>query len=473
LSTIDLSIVFLYLALMVVIGWYASRKQQGTEDYYVGGRRQGTFSMACLWLAGWIGGASIIGCAGRSYEMGITAMWYVCAIALGCVLFGLFAASRIKQLGDTHQFMTYPDFVEHAYDQRTRVITTVTTAAANIAYCAGQMAAAGAILQVLLGWDFSTCLLLAGTVVVLYTATGGYLAVAWTDWVQFLLLIIGVCLVGLPLAIQQTGSMADLQTRLPAEYFQLGTWGWPAIIALVVSITMSFFTAGDNYTRCFAAVNARAASRGAMLAAVFMAPLAIAAVWMGMSASVLFPGITQPDSVLTAYVVGTFPVGLKGLMLVGILAAVMSTADICILTASANLTRDVYQRFVNPEVSSRNMLRLGTCSSFGIGFLAILLALKMQSVLDILLLAFTLNSAALFLPTMLALYDHKVSANAAFWSILLALATVVTWYVGGRLAWGQWFEVDALWPGLLVSAVTLGLLVFLRPASLVAASKQA
>jgi SSS family solute:Na+ symporter len=462
-STIDTSIVFIYLALMVAIGWYASTRARGVDDYYVAGRRQSTFSIACLWLAGWIGGASIIGSSGRSYEMGITGVWYVAALALGCLLYGLFAAARVKQLGDQHQFLTYPDLIEHHYDPRTRIVATITTAAAYIAYSAGQLAAAGSILQVLLGWDFTSCLLLASAVVVVYTATGGYLAVAWTDWVQFILLITGICLIGLPLAIQQTGGPAELAEQLPPEFFQLGTWGWPAIIALVVSISLSFFTAMDSYTRSFAAKSPQAAKRGALLAVLFMLPIAVAAVWMGMSAQLLFPGIEQPDMVLTTFIVELFPAGLKGLMLVGVLAAVMSSADICILTASANITRDVYQRFVDPDIAPKKMLRMGSYASLGIGLLATLLAWKMQSVLDILLLAFTLNSAALFLPTVVALAGRRANSSAAFWSILLSFSSVIVWYVGGGLEWGGWFEIDALWPGLLVSVLTFTALAWRNP----------
>ena len=188
MATIDRLLIFAYLALMILIGLYASYRQQDVDDYYVAGRRQGTFSIACLWLAGWIGGASIIGSSGKAYEAGITGVWYVAALAFGCMLYGLIFAGRVKQLGDTHRFLTYPDLIESHFDSRTRVIATVTTSIAYLAYSAGQLAAAGSILHVLLGWEYSSGLLLASGIVVLYTATGGYVAVAWTDWVQFALL---------------------------------------------------------------------------------------------------------------------------------------------------------------------------------------------------------------------------------------------------------------------------------------------
>jgi SSS family solute:Na+ symporter len=454
MGNLDYAIVFIYMAMMVGVGVYAGTRQQNVDDYYVGGRRQGTFSIMCLWLASWIGGASVIGASSLAYRLGITGIWYVTATASGCLLFGLFFAARLKNLGDKHQHLTYPDLIEQRYDSRTRIIATVTTSAAYIAFAAGQLAAAGSIIHVLLGWEFAPSLLLASVIVVAYTATGGYLAVTYTDWIQFILLLVGIVFIGLPIAISKTGSLADLATQLPAAHFELGAWGTSTIIAFFVSVVLSFYTGMDSFTRCFAARTAKSARRGAMMAAFAMLPIAVAATWLGLSSAVLFPGVTDSNDILTTFVVELFPTGLKGLVLVGILAAIMSTADICILTASANLTRDVYQRYVNPDVTPGRMLRMSIYSSLFVGLIAALLAWKMQDVLDILLLAFTLNSAALFLPTLFAVYEKKVSSTAAFWSICLSFITVIAWYIGAELQPGGIFDLEPLWPGLVVSAVT-------------------
>ncbi|HLF30629.1 MAG TPA: hypothetical protein VI566_06320, partial [Xanthomonadales bacterium] len=221
MSSIDTAIVALYLFAMVAVGWYASRRQKGVEDYYVAGRRQGSFSIACLWLASFIGGASIIGGSGKAYMMGITAAWYVTGLAIGCFLFGLTFAARVKRIGDAHGHLTYPDLIEHHFDSRTRIVATITTTIAFIAFAAGQLAAAGSVLHVLLGWDFGTSLLVASAVVILYTAFGGYLAVTWTDWIQFVLLLTGVVLIGLPIAVGNGGTPAKLMQQLPPSYFDI------------------------------------------------------------------------------------------------------------------------------------------------------------------------------------------------------------------------------------------------------------
>ena len=455
MGIIDTTILFAYLALMLGLGFYAQHRQQGIEDYFVAGRRMGPVTIACLWMAAWVGGAAVVGSSSRAFELGITGVWYVTAQAIGCLLFGLFMAARVKQLGDRHGHLTYPDLMEQHYDSRTRIVATITTIISYTAYTAGQLVAAAAILQVLLGWDYSTCLLLSGAVVIVYTACGGYLAVTYTDWVQVALLLVGVVAVGIPVAISKAGSWGDMQAVLPASYFDLGAQGWGQIAALVVSIVLSFFVAMDSYSRCYAARNPAAARTGTLMAIALILPLAVASVWLGLACAVLYPDVEVSNGILTQFVLDGFPVGLKGLLLIGILSAVMSTADICILTASASYTRDIHQRYIRPDIPPRAMLRIGTFASLIAGLLAMAMAWKMQDIIGILQFGFTINSAALFLPTIAAFFWNRLHADAAFWSISLSLATVIGWRIAAEAGAGGVFAIDPLWPGLLVSIFVL------------------
>jgi SSS family solute:Na+ symporter len=219
---------------------------------------------------------------------------------------------------------------------------------------------------------------------------------------------------------------------------------------------LAFFVGMDSFSRCFAARDAAAARNGALLAAVLIIPLAVAAVWLGLAAAVLYPDhASSGSSVLATFVLDVFPPGLKGLMLVAVLSAIMSTADICILTASANYTRDVHQRFIRPDLPERDMLRLGMVASVVVGGLSMLLAWKMRDIIDILQLGFTINAAGLFLPTVTALYGIRVPASAAFWSIGASLVTVIGWRLAADAGVGGVFASDPLWPGLAVSAVLI------------------
>jgi SSS family solute:Na+ symporter len=463
MGALDTTILFTSLALMVGLGFWAKARQKDVEDYYVAGRRLGPFTIACLWIAAWIGGAAVVGTSTRVYEYGVTGVWYVLAQAIGCVLFGLLVAARIKRLGDRHRHLTYPDFIEQHYDSRTRVVATATTILAFTAYAAGQLAASAAILQVMLGWDYEVALVLAGLIVILYTAVGGYLAVTYTDRVQVALLLLGVVIVGIPVAISQAGGWGEMRGALPGSYYDLGAQGWDRIAALVVSMVLSFFVGMDSFSRSFAARDASAARRGALIAALLILPLAVAAVWLGLAAAVLYPDHgAAGSSILATFVLDAFPAGLKGLMLIAVLSAIMSTADICILTASANYTRDIHQRFIRPELSQAAMLRLGSLASAAVGLLSVLLAWKMRDIIDILQLGFTINAAGLYLPTIAALYGNRVPATAAFWSIGASLVTVIAWRVAADAGAGGVFAIDPLWPGLAVSILLLLVLTVRR-----------
>jgi len=463
MGMVDIAILFAYLALILVLGFYAQRRQKGVDDYFVAGRRMGPVTIACLWIAAWIGGASIVGTSARVYEFGVTGIWYIIAIAIGCLLFGLTMARRVKQLGDQQQHLTYPDFIEHHYDNRTRLVATVSTVLAYTAYSAGQFAAGATMLQVLLGWQYGNALLLSGAIVILYTAIGGYLAVTYTDRVQVTLVLLGIVGVGVPVAISHAGSWADMRAALPASYYDLGAQGWDKVAALVVSLVLSFFVAMDSFSRSFAARDAAAARNGALLAMVVILPIALAVVWLGLAAATLYPDRGVKAGILTTFVLEAFPTGLKGLMVVGILSAIMSVASICVLTASANYARDIHQRYFKPDIAPSAMLTVGMLASLGAGLLGMLMAWKMRDVIDILQLGFTINSAALFLPTIAAIYWNRVPASAAFWSSSLSLATVIGWRIAADAGAGGVFAIDPLWPGLLVSLAVLIVMQALGP----------
>ena len=452
MSWIDNGIIFAYFAALIALGIYASRKQNSVEDYFLAGGRIGTVSIACLWICGWIGGASIVGGASNAYENGVSASWYIIAIMIGIVLFGWLFAARVKRMGDQMKFLTYPELIEHKYDGRTRIAATVSTAAAMIGFAAAQLVAIAGLLQVLIGWDYDMALLLSAGILILYTATGGFLAVTYTDWIQTTLLVVGVVFVGLPIAIMSGGTPEAFSTNLPPSHFDISAWGWPKILAYVISIPFSLFVGMDAYTRCFAARSESAARNGAFLAAACLVPLVIAATWLGMTSAILFPNVEDSGNILTTFVVELFPVGLKGLLLVGLLSALMSTADVCILVASANISHDIYKRFINPDMSDRNLFRMSIAMSVVAGGIATFIALKMQNVLDVILLGFTFNAAALFIPTFYVFFGKGAHKTEAFWSIALSFATVLLWFMASRLDLHPVFQLDPLWPGLAVSA---------------------
>lgn len=461
---LDYTVLALYFSGLLAIGYYANRRQQSTEDYYVGGRGTGTLSLAALWMSSWVGGASIMGTAEKSFEIGVSSLWYPIAMFFGFVVFALTFASRIKDVGDKNKHITYPDLIEQHYDTRTRLISTITTIVAYIGYTASQLLSAAHIITTITGLKLGWAFCIATIVTIGYTSMGGFFAVEKTDRFQALLIILGVTFVATPLTLNELGSVSRLTVELPPAFFQVGAWGWGTILAMCISIMLTFFTSMDSYTRCYAARTRSSARNGTLLAALAVLLISGSVCFLGMSSRVMFPDGTGGTSSLITLIMHVFPAGVKGLMLVAILSAIMSTADACILNASANLTRDIYQRFVNPRVSQQKILRISIVSSILVGTVSALVGWFSEGIIALLVMTFTINSAGLFLPTLGAFFWKKATAQAAFWSMSLSLATVMTWYAGHKFMPSLvLFNVNPLWPGLATSAVLFFSLSLLSP----------
>ena len=354
MNVLDVVIILAYFVGMIALGLIANKKQTGVDDYYLGGRAMGALKIGALWMAGWIGGSSVIGTSSNSYSMGITGIWYVGEIAIGCVLFALVMAEPVKRVSEVLQNITFPEMIRARYDQKNSTMASVTTILAMIGYTAAQFVAGASILNVLTGWDLGLCYVLAAVVIVFYVSTGGLLAVTYTDIVQMALLLLGVVFLAVPLV----GSMMhkngmSLAADLPASFFDLGAWGWPTIAALGLSTVMSFFTSMDSYTRCIAAKDARTARTGTIYAAVLVLIIAGASTFLGMAGKLILPDLASSNNVIAALVVELFPHGLKGPCAHRCAQCHHVHGGHLGAHGSASLTKDIYQRYFHPEASEK------------------------------------------------------------------------------------------------------------------------
>lgn len=453
MNSFDIAIILAYFAAMIFLGVYSSRKQKNVDDYYVGGRSMGALKIGALWMAGWIGGSSVIGTSSNAYSLGITGVWYVAAIAGGCMIFAFTMSAPIKRISSKINNITLPELISSRYDRKTGIMCSITTILAMIGYTAAQFVAGGAILNVLTGWDLRVCYLIAAAVIVFYVSTGGLLAVTYTDIVQMLILILGVVVIGVPVVNSIIRSQGLSFSSLPAGYFDLGSWGWGTIIALALSTVLSFFTSMDSYTRCIAAKDMKSARLGTIYAAAAVLVIAGASTYLGMAGKLLLPELESANNVLAMLIVEVLPHGLKGLVLVGILCAIMSTADISVLTASASLTKDIYQKYINKDASEKKLMRIGFLCSVLVGIAGALFGWFNQDIMNLLLITFTINSAGLFLPCVCAFFWKRSCALGSFVSMLTATVVAIVWYVGGRISSLPVFEIDAIWPAFGISAL--------------------
>lgn len=454
MESLDYAVLLIYFGILVYIGWQTSRQQKDVVQYFVGGRKSSTFSIMTLWMTSWVGGATILGTAGQSYEKGIAGIWYASAVGIGCIVFALTFVEKVKAEGDKAGHLTYPDFIEAHYGVPCRTVSTIISIFANIGYAAGQLLATAVIMNQLTGWSLGICFSATTIITVAYTAAGGFAAMDKTCRFQAILILLGLAGIGLPLTWYNIGSIENLTQGLPAGFLDLEGMPFWSLAAMLLSLIMTFYTSSDTYIRCFSAKSVSAAKNGTILAGFLVFFIGISVCFMGLGARVLFPDLENGTNAFITIIMNLFPTGFKGLMLVVLLSAIMSTACACVLTASANITHDIYQRFFNPNISDKKVVYLSMLSSFAVGIVSAFLAWHLQDILGLMAVAFTINSAGLFLPTIAAYTWKRGTPAAAFWSVTMSLITVFTWY-GGKIFFPgiAVFSMDPLWPALLVSSV--------------------
>lgn len=464
LNIVDMLTIIGYFAIMIAIGFFSLSKRKNPSEFYVGGRNAGTFAVGCLWMSSWIGGATVIGSVDQAYNIGVSAVWYCLSMAIGCLIFAFSSARIIQRLGTKFACITYPELLEKRYGMQASVIATITTFCAYVAYTAGQFLAMGAILEYVFHLDKTSAIWLACATTVIYTAIGGFFAVTLTSVVQALITLASLALILGPFLLFRAGGLDPIVDALPASFLRLDAWGVGKITGMCVSIILTFYTAMDSYTRCFAARDAKTSQRGAFLAAFMVLVMALSTCFIGLAAKYLLPDQPVGDSVISTLIFTMLPEGLRGFTIIGLLSAIMSTGSACLLVASANLTYDIYYRYVSPLAHPRKLVMLGSFASLLVGVLACYLSIAKQNIIDVLYIAFTINSAGLFIPTIMALFTDLGNTKTAVASMGLSLITVLGWYAGA--AWlpdVALFSIEPVWPGLLVSALAFAVGVLLSP----------
>lgn len=207
-----LSIVVAYLALMLLVGWYASTKISAHTDFLVAGRRLGPIMMAGTLAATEIGGGSSMGVAEKAFgHWGMSACWYV--LAMGVTFFLLaFIAPRLRQA----LVNTVPEYFCQRYGRSSSVLTIGVFIFPLVGLTAVQIIASATIVTVMLNIDYAIAVVFIGMIVIAYSILGGLWSVTLTDIVQLVFIVLGMSL-AIPFALNAAGGWDNVWNHIPAS----------------------------------------------------------------------------------------------------------------------------------------------------------------------------------------------------------------------------------------------------------------
>jgi SSS family solute:Na+ symporter len=293
-------------------------------------------------------------------------------------------------------------------------------------------------------------------VIVAYTALGGLEAVVYTDTLQWAILFLGLGLLGLPLSLRAVGGVEGLVEALPPGHLTLTNIGLGQFATWMVTIVPVWFVAMTVYQRIHATRDLATARRAWFFAGLLEYPgMAFLGATLGMCARVLYPAV-EPEMGLPLLVRDVLPAGATGLVLAAYFAAIMSTADSCLLASVGTVVDDLRRKGSAPDPGAGRRLRTSRVLTVVIGLGSVAFALYAPTVIDSILLAYSFLVGGLFVPTLAALFWPRVDGRAAFLGIVAGGVTTV---VLSARDWG--LGVEPIFVGLGLSAAVLALVTLL------------
>ena len=362
LGVFDWIVVAGYVLVVLGIGIWATRRSHTSDDYFLAGRSIPWLVTGMSLFATNMSGSTLVGLAGGAYQMGLAVYNYewtavVALLALMALFLPVYRRLEIT---------TAPEFLEYRFDARTRrCFSALALVGTVVIDMAGTLYAGAIFVTVLLPkLSLSTCVAILAIMAGTYAITGGYRAAVYTDVLQATLLFLGAGCVAAA-AYWEVGGWTAVQTATNPETRRLilpansDVLPWPGLLTGLFLLGIYYWCINQVMVqRALAARSLQEARSGALFAGFLKLPVLFLMVMPGLFALVLYPDLGNPDLVFPKLALDLLPGGIRGLILVAFVAAVMSSVDSILNSASALVTMDFYAT-LRPEASERRLVLVG------------------------------------------------------------------------------------------------------------------
>ena len=394
---LKLIILVIYFGILLGIGFFASKRVSNISDYFVGGKKLGywvaALSARSTGESGWL----LIGVTGMGALMGVSAFWIVIGEALGVWISWQFMAKKFKRMTDEYDSITIPDFLVSHFKSTTHTIRIVAATALSlfvIIYVSAQIDITGKTFESFLGLDYYTGIAIGFGIVVMYICSGGFLAVAWSDFFQGSLMAVGLFLLPVVAYFSFSSDGFILQGLRDIDPALINIWGpggltlmnGVAILGLL-SIGIGFMGSPQVYVRFIAIKDEAEIEKGKWVALFYTLLTDSAAVMIGiLGRYMLTQAGDNPELILgnaaenvLALILGqVMPTLIIGIYIAAVLSAVMSTVDSLLVVASSAVTRDFYQQILHPEIDEKKLIGLSKKVTLILAILSLSVALAVS-----------------------------------------------------------------------------------------------
>src|SRR6267378_4527433 len=375
LATVDLVIIGVYFAIVFGIGMYFAKKERSSEDYFLAGRDIGWFFIGASLFVSNISTEHFIGLSGTGASSGLAVghfEWLACLILLilGWVFVPFYLRSNV---------FTMPEFLERRFNRQSAVyLAGISIIAYIFTKISVQLYAASVVLERVAGWKLWETAVVLVIATGIYTVAGGLAAVIYTDTVQTLILITGAVALTI-IGLGRVGGLEHLRTMVPPDYFHMikpasdSNFPWTGIFFGAPILGIWYWCTDQVIVqRVLSARDEGHAKAGTIFAGFLKILPVFLLVLPGIIAFALFPEqVVKPDYAYPTLVLNLLPVGLVGLVMAALLAAVMGAMSSVFNSASTLVTLDFYKK-IRPEASERQLVMFGRIATGGMVLLGLL-----------------------------------------------------------------------------------------------------
>ncbi len=488
--------ILVYLAMMLLVGFVSSRETNDVKDFYLGGRKLGPFVTAMSAEASDMSSYLLMGLPGVAYFSGIAdAGWTAVGLIVGTYLNWLFTAKRLRNYTEKLDAITIPDYFKKRFRDTNNVILAIGAIfiiVFFVPYTASGFSACGKLFSSLFGVNYQLAMIVSAIIIVGYTTTGGFLAASKTDFIQSIVMtaalffVIGYGIVtagGLDQVIANAGQLEGFLS-LNATYDNVSLSGAP--YGLFNKITMfawglGYFGMPHILLRFMAIRKPGELKLSRRIASVWVVFSLAIAVFLGVVGRAMTQGdvleslIDDPTSSSKAETLivviaqkisenGFFFALLAGLVLAGILASTMSTADSQLIAASSSVSENLIQETFGIKLSETAAMLTARATLIAVAVFGVIIAWNPNSsVFGIVSFAWA-GFGAVFGPVMiLSLYWKRVNKYGAIAGMISGGATVFIWKYLVRPMGGNW-NLYELAPAFLVAIVFIVVVSLATPA---------
>lgn len=446
MHVIDYSLIVIYLALLLWLGFRERHKITNVTDLILDGRRLTLPAFVASLVSTWYGG--ILGVGEYSYQYGISnwlvfgAPYYAAAF-----LFALFLSRKARE----SKLLTIPERLAQVYDNKTALAGAIIVFMMTVP--AAYILMLGVLGKEFFGWPLWIGVIFGTIFSIVYVYFGAFRSVVRTDIYQFVLMFAGFILI-LAVLLFKYGGWEYLKSNLPETHFTWHGGNSGVYIATWYFIALATLIEPAFYQRCYAAKEHKVATKGIFVSILCWMFFDFLTTSCGLYTKAVIPDLAHPVASYPALAKMVLPAGLLGVFAVSLLSTIMSTVDSYAFIAASTFGNDIIPRF--KKVTETQIVKLTQLGLLVSAVMAIVWALFFRSAVDIWHAFGSIATPALLVPMVSSFVgNRRLSKNAAFGSIIFSSVSALLWYLSKYFQpdGDYWFSVQPIFPGLVVSLV--------------------